>query len=88
MRRNVTLRVRSSSIAVRRIELALDCLRHGGERHANDEKQASDENVTLGRKAQPFRILDRLLYGAKNVEKADDNDKRGVLEKVNSGVND
>ena len=68
------------------MELALQHLAVARHEEAEDEVDHRGEDVGLDVEALPLRVGERRLGGAEQVEEADDDDQRGVLEHADEGV--
>src|SRR3954466_8887524 len=70
------------------VEPALDAAPVARHRKAAGEEHHRRERVALLGKAEPGRVLERLVGGAEQVDEADAGDERGVLEQVDDVVDD
>src|SRR5215813_9061605 len=68
------------------VELDLEILAVARHREAEAEVDEGGEQVDLAREARPVGIDQRLVGGVQEVEDADDQHQRGVLEEADEGV--
>src|SRR6266478_3842372 len=72
----------------RLVEIALEILAVFRHEEAEAPIDQADEDIGLPIKAPPIRVVERVVGRAEEIEEADDDDQRGVLEGADEGVDE
>src|SRR6266581_213241 len=72
----------------RLVEIALEILAVFRHEEAEAPVDQADEDIGLPIKTPPIRVVERVVGRAEEIEEADDDDQRGVLEGADEGVDE